>query len=160
MKWLDFAQFFARSSLKFILLGIVVAVVGMALSGAGFVYSSGPAFCGSCHSMEYVYHTWQASNHKQITCSDCHVPHDSIVSMMYVKSANGMRDVYHEFLKDYPDTLYFTPEGKEITEENCLRCHSSTVENTQMAAGGQSCIKCHRGVVHGQNRSSGGIKVE
>jgi cytochrome c nitrite reductase small subunit len=158
--WLDLGKFLERSSLKLILLGIVVAVVGMALSGAGFVYSSGPDFCGSCHSMNHVYYTWQASNHKTVTCSDCHVPHDNILSMMYVKGENGMRDVYHEFLRDYPDTLYFTPKGKRITEGNCLRCHFSTVENTAMAAGGQSCIKCHRGIVHGQNRSPGGVSVE
>ncbi|MBP2660080.1 MAG: NapC/NirT cytochrome c domain protein, partial [Firmicutes bacterium] len=39
---MDLGKFLERSSLKLILLGIVVAVVGMALSGAGFVYSSGP----------------------------------------------------------------------------------------------------------------------
>jgi cytochrome c nitrite reductase small subunit len=157
---LDLGEFLSRSSLKLILLGAIVAVVGMLLSGASFVYSSGPDFCGSCHSMEHVYYTWQASNHKQFTCSDCHVPHDNIVETMYVKGENGMRDVYHEFLRDYPDTLYFTSRGKEIANGNCLRCHASVVENTHLAQGKLNCITCHRGVAHGQKMVPGGVKVE
>lgn len=157
---MDTDQFFTRNSLKLLLLGMVMAVVGILITGGGFVYSSSPPFCGSCHSMDYVYSTYQASNHKQFTCSDCHVPHDSIVDTLYVKSANGARDVYHEFLRDYPEPIEFTPKGKEIANGNCLRCHISTVENTHMAAGGENCISCHKNIAHRRNLNPGGIKVE
>lgn len=110
--------------------------------------------------MQYVYTTYQASNHKQFTCSDCHVPHDNIAATLYVKSENGARDVYHEFLRDYPDSINFTTKGKDIANGNCLRCHASAVENTSMTAGGANCISCHKNIVHARNLKPGGVPVE
>ena len=157
---MDKSQFFTRNSLTSMLLVMVVTVVGVLFAAGGFVYSGSPSFCGSCHSMKYVYTTYKESNHKQFTCIDCHVPHDSVVDMMFVKGENGMRHTYHEFLRDYPDTINFTPKAKVIANKNCLRCHISTVENTHMAAGGEDCISCHKGIAHRRNLNPGGIKVE
>lgn len=110
--------------------------------------------------MQFVYQTWGESVHKQFTCGDCHLPQDSFAHKLYIKSENGIRHVYHETLRDYPENIKVTPTAKAIANQNCLRCHATTVENTFMAAGGQSCIKCHRGVVHGQNVVKGGVPVE
>lgn len=152
-------NFFNRNALKLVLLGFAGAVLAMAVFGAGFAYADKPSFCGSCHSMEHVTLTWQASNHKQFTCGDCHLPQDSLVSKLYVKGENGMRHTYHEVLRDYPDTISFTAAAADIVNKNCLRCHASTVENTFMAGGGD-CRKCHRNLPHRQYVPTGGIKVE
>ena len=153
-------QFFNRNALKCILLGMIVAVVGMGVSVAGYDMAESPAFCGSCHSMTQAHATWQASNHKQIDCTECHLPNNNLAVKLIAKGQTGMNDVYHETLRDYPANIRLTTQGMTILKDNCLRCHQSTVENTKMAAGGQDCTKCHRGLVHGRDKSKGGIKVE
>lgn len=157
---MDTGQFLNRNALKLILLGVAAAVLGMAIFGAGFAYADNPSFCGSCHSMKHVALTWQTSNHKQFTCGDCHLPHDSLIYKLYVKGENGMRHTYHEVLRDYPDTIPFTATARKIANQNCLRCHASTVEDTFMSAGGADCTKCHRTIPHRQSQPDGGVKVE
>lgn len=157
---MDTGDFFSRNAIKLILLGVVAAVVGMVSFGAGLAYADNPAFCGSCHSMKHVTLTWQASNHKQFSCGECHLPHDSLINKIYTKMYTGMRDTYHETLRDYPDTIPITQTGRNIAIKNCLRCHASTVEDTFMATGEADCIKCHRTVPHRQSQPDGGVKVE
>lgn len=157
---MDTGQFLNRNALKLILLGVVAAVLGMAIFGVGFAYADNPSFCGSCHSMKHVTLTWQTSNHKQFTCGDCHLPHDSLIYKLYIKGENGMRHTYHEVLRDYPDTIPFTTTARNIANQNCLRCHASTVEDTFMSAGGADCTKCHRTIPHRQSQPDGGVKVE
>ncbi len=157
---MDTGQFFNRSALKFMLIGMVVAVAGMVFAGTGYVMAESPEFCGSCHSMEQAFSTWETSNHKHLDCTDCHLPQGNLAIKLVTKTQTGMNDVYHEVLRDYPATMSVSSKGKSIVEENCLRCHQSTVENTAMAAGGQDCTKCHRGLVHGINKGKGGMKIE
>ncbi|MDF2876709.1 MAG: NapC/NirT cytochrome c domain protein, partial [Sporomusa sp.] len=118
------------------------------------------SFCSSCHSMQHVAATWQVSNHRQFTCGDCHLPQENIVEKMLVKNQTGIHDTYHEFLRDYPDTIRISAKGRAIVERNCLRCHAYTVANTAMAAGGQSCTKCHKGMIHNQLVIKEGVRVE
>lgn len=153
-------QLFSRVSLTLIIIGAAGALLGVFIAGAGLAYADKASFCGSCHSMQHVYATWAGSQHKQFTCGDCHLPQDSLAYKLYIKAENGMRHTYHETLRDYPDNIKITPEAKGIADQNCLRCHTTTVENTFMAAGGQTCIKCHRGLVHGKIVMKGGVPLE
>lgn len=157
---MDTGQYINKNALKLILLGIVLAVAGMVFIGGGIAYADRPAFCGSCHSMQQVYSTYKESNHKQFTCGDCHLPQQNLAVKMYVKGENGVRHTYHETMRDYPESIKVTPQATKILNDNCMRCHTSTVEKTGMGAGGQSCIKCHGGVVHGNKLSRGGVSVE
>ncbi|XER14919.1 Cytochrome c-type protein NrfH [Sporomusa aerivorans] len=157
---LDTGQYLNRNALKLMAIGFIVAVAGMAMAGFGYAQAEKPQFCGSCHSMEQAYATWQASNHKQIECTECHLPNNNLAVKLAAKTQTGINDVYHEVLRDYPATIKVTAQGKKIIADNCLRCHQSTVETTGMGAGGQDCTKCHRSLVHGTNKSKGGIKVE
>lgn len=157
---MDTGQIFNRNALKLVFLGLVIAVVGMAAMSAGYAYAESPQFCGSCHSMEEAYTTWKTSNHKQLACTECHLPNQNLAVKLIAKAQTGITDVYHETLRDYPATIKVTTQGKQYLADNCLRCHQSTVENTQMAAGGNDCTKCHRGLVHERNISKGGLKFE
>lgn len=157
---MDTGQFLNRNGLKLLAIGFTIAVLGMVVTAGVYAYAESPSFCGSCHSMEYAYSSWQASNHKQIACTDCHLPNNNLASKLVAKIQTGISDVYHETIRDYPATIKVTAQGKQYLADNCLRCHRSTVENTKMMAGGQDCTKCHRGLVHGTNKSKGGIKVE
>jgi cytochrome c nitrite reductase small subunit len=157
---LDTSQFFTRNSILLILLGFGGALIGLLFAGAGMAYADKAEFCGGCHSMQHQYQTWQVSNHKQFTCGDCHLPQDKLTAKIYTKTKTGMHDTYHEVLRDYPQNIPISASGKAIVDKNCVRCHSTTVENTFMAVGGQNCIKCHRSVPHGQYGDRGGVPVE
>jgi cytochrome c nitrite reductase small subunit len=157
---LDTGQYVNRNALKLMLIGCAVAVAGMLFAGFGYAYAETPRFCGTCHSMEQAYNTWHASNHKQLACSECHLPNGNIAVKLVAKAQTGINDVYHEVLRNYPATIQVTATGKGYIADNCLRCHQSTVEKTGMGAGGQDCTKCHRSLVHDRNKSKGGIKVE
>lgn len=153
-------RFIQRNGLLLVFAGAVGAFLAMLAAGGGLAYADKPSFCGSCHSMQHVYSTWQESNHKQFTCGDCHLPQENIGAKLYVKAENGIRHVYHEVLRDYPENIKANATAIGIADKNCLRCHSSTVENTFLGVGGQSCTKCHRGLVHGQTVIKGGVPLE
>lgn len=137
---------------------LVIAVI----MSASLAYVDQPQFCGSCHSMKEVYATFATSNHKQFTCGDCHLPQQNIAVKLSAKTRSGMSHVYHETLKDYPEPLNVSAEGKLILADNCRRCHSSTIANTRMVTSAVSCTDCHRGLVHeeinfGKNLGKGGL---
>lgn len=157
---MDISQYLNRNALKLMAIGCAFAVVVILFGAFGYVHAETPEFCGSCHSMEQAHTSWQASNHKQIECTECHLPNGNIAVKLVAKTQTGINDVYHEVLRDYPATIQVSTKGKSYIADNCLRCHQSTVEKTGMGAGGQDCTQCHRGLVHGMNKSKGGIKLE
>lgn len=158
---MDTGQNKKRHDLKMVFVGLIIAIVGMAAVSGGYVYAESPKFCGSCHSMDTAFTTWQHSNHKQLACTDCHLPNNNLAVKLVAKAQTGITDVYHETLRDYPASIKVTAQGKAYVNGNCLRCHQSTVEATGMGDGGQDCTKCHRGLVHKRGSvSKGGVKYE
>ena len=157
---MDLGQLLTRNALKFSLAGMIIAVLLMLIISGGYAYSDSPEFCSSCHSMNEYAVTWQASNHKQFKCTECHLPQDNMINKMMAKTETGMNDTYHEFMRDYPAEIELTVKGKDIVNSNCLRCHQSSVENTFAMESSDNCIKCHSGLVHDQFTNKGGIKVE
>lgn len=137
-------------------LGILIAL----LTIGGYHASGSPGFCISCHSMKDVGFQWQHSQHKQFACIECHLPDSNIVVQAAYKGKAGLNDLYHETLRIYPASIRISSEAREIAEGNCLRCHSSTVENTFMTGQEGKCLKCHHGIVHGSGKETGGIIVE
>jgi cytochrome c nitrite reductase small subunit len=118
------------------------------------------SFCGSCHSMADVYKGWQASRHKQFGCVDCHMPVGNVVTRVGYKAFAGMRDLYHETVRDYGAQSNPSAQARNILNANCLRCHFSTVEATSLARGGGNCTKCHVGLVHRRGIEKGGLNIE
>lgn len=157
---MDEPRFWQQPAFRFMLLGAGAVLVTLVLAVSGYTMAESPQFCGSCHSMNLSYRTWQASNHKQFICTECHLPNRQLTKKLLAKTQNGLRDIYHETLRDYPAALYLAPAGRAVLVDNCQRCHQSVIENTAMAAGGQDCTQCHRTVVHGRNRSEGGVRLE
>lgn len=147
--------------LKILALGVFLGILATLFSIGGYHAAGSPVFCMSCHSMEDVGFQWQRSQHKQFACIECHLPDSNIALQIAYKAKAGMRDLYHETLRDYPAWIDISAEGKEIAEGNCMRCHFSTIEKTPMVdQGGGGCLTCHRGLVHGTGKETGGIKVE
>lgn len=160
MKPLTEHKNFTINTIRLVSLGFIAAITGMLFFATGLSYADKPTFCGSCHSMQHVYTTWQNSSHQHFTCGDCHLPQENIIAKLYVKGENGLRHTYHEVLRDYPDTISFTTTANGIANNNCLRCHAYVVAPTPLAAGERNCIHCHRNLIHGRGQIEGGVTVE
>lgn len=140
--------------------GAILGIFVAASAVLGYHASGNPKFCTSCHSMGQVGKLWQQSTHKQFACIECHLPDDVFVAQVAFKTRSGLNDLYHETLRSYPATMQISTKGRMVARGNCLRCHSSTIENTPMAHQGGDCLKCHRYLVHGRGAGEGGINVE
>jgi cytochrome c nitrite reductase small subunit len=145
---------------KLPLVGILIGVVLTIVVSVGYQLAGSSQFCSSCHSMMDVADQWRLSRHKQFACIECHMPDAGAVERVAYKAQAGLKDLLHETLRDYPAMIRLSNRGEGIINENCLRCHYSTVERTGMSKGGQSCAKCHRRLIHGKGLARGGLGNE
>ncbi len=145
---------------KVLAAGIVIGILlAVGIRGA-YDLTGDSKFCGSCHSMREVYLRWQLSRHKKFACVDCHLPHGIAIGAVAYKMRAGINDLLHETLRDYPASFSFSRKARAIANDNCVRCHYSTIEKTAMAQEEAECLKCHRGLVHGRTPAKGGIPRE
>lgn len=131
-----------------LLLGSLVIVIPIA-GWKGVEYTSTDQFCTTCHVMkpqqESAYHTIHRA--PQVSCKDCHLPHDNVVKMVAYKAYSGSKDVYSN-LTGPPDIIRTTAASKDIIQANCIRCHQTVVQNMN-TEGGMKCYECHRTIPHG-----------
>jgi cytochrome c nitrite reductase small subunit len=111
-----------------------------------------PATCNNCHVMDAQFENWYHAAHERFAvCTDCHLPHQNLVSYYLYKGYSGMRDVVSFTAKVYPVAIRATAQTDAILQANCIRCHTDTVES--ILAGPQPfdryCWDCHRAVAHG-----------
>jgi cytochrome c nitrite reductase small subunit len=111
------------------------------------------ATCNNCHVMDDQYEGWYHAAHERVAvCTDCHLPHQNILSYYIFKGYSGMKDVISFTFKTYPAAIRATHQTDSILQANCIRCHNDTVES--ILAGAQPfdryCWSCHRSVAHGE----------
>ena len=130
---------------------LAAAGVGMYVTDFTAYLGNDPTTCNNCHVMDAAYEGWYHAPHsKWAACNDCHTPHDFIPKYL-VKAENGFRHVSAFTLGHIPDAIRAKESSQRVIQENCLRCHASTVENVadgQMDAE-RPCWDCHRDVAHG-----------
>ena len=74
-----------------------------------------------------------------------------------------MHDTLHQVLDDYPVHIKISDHGRDIVNDNCLRCHTATMSAVCVDKGkdgSATCTKCHSSIAHGSNPLEGGIRVE
>ncbi len=145
---------------RFLIPGILIGMVLVAVSVLAYHESGDARFCGSCHSMKTVHAAWKKSNHYQFTCTECHLPDTHITGKVAYKTRAGINDLVHETVRDYQAGIGLSARGRGIVTGNCRRCHASTIAATLMSRDGTNCLKCHRYMVHGRGTDEGGVKIE
>ncbi len=134
-------------------IGITVTVLGALAFGS---WATGtPSYCGSCHEMRPEYYTWQASDHRNAGCIQCHT--DQGPRGLFASKSVALREVY----KHLTGTYYLPIEvAKPVSNSACLQCHSLQWEqqasgdlkfpHSQHKTAGIACAQCHAGVAHGK----------
>lgn len=129
----------------------------LVLSNAVSYMSDDPKACINCHIMRPQYATWQHSSHaRAASCNDCHVPHDSTFKKYWFKANDGLRHSLLFTLRKERQVIQAIPESQHVIQANCVRCHTTVVEDVAdkvHSASDRSCIECHREVPHGRVHS-------
>ncbi len=111
--------------------------------------SSTPDFCAGCHVMQANYEAWiHAGAHRRSKCVDCHLPHHNIGVYYVWKSIDGFKDALIFYSGKVPEQIRLTSHGQKVLQDNCIRCHQSTVELMNHE---RKCWSCHRRIAHKQS---------
>lgn len=152
-------------TLATILNGAIIGFVlyAMYASNAVSYLGDNPKTCVNCHVMSPEYLTWYHSAHREVaTCNDCHVPHDNLVRKYMFKAKDGARHAYVYTMRKEPQTIFIKEEGKNVVQENCVRCHEKLIKNYDLMLATSSyfdhftdrrCWECHRETPHGRVNS-------
>ncbi|MEW6403384.1 MAG: NapC/NirT family cytochrome c, partial [Chloroflexota bacterium] len=106
---------------------IAIAAAVLALGYFAFVTDaaayagSAPETCNNCHVMDAQYENWLHGPHQDwAKCTDCHLPHDNVVSYYLEKGRQGAKDVYAFTTGNIPVAIRASESSKEIIQENCI----------------------------------------
>ena len=170
-----------RLGLTIGVVAVAATAIGIAASAAAVVATGTESFCGtSCHSMHPVRDEYKGTIHDKnrtgvrAGCADCHIPHDSVVNMLTVKTVSGIRDIWGHYVTGVIDTkekfekhryrlaVMVCPHLKKNDSTECRSCHDragmdpdlqsdAAKENHGKAkAQGYTCIDCHFGIAHNE----------
>lgn len=145
------------------LVAFVAVAVGLSLFtfryAKGLSYlSTDPLACVNCHIMQAQYDGWQhGSHHAVANCVDCHLPADFVPKYL-AKAENGYRHGRAFTTQDFAEPIVVAPRGREILQNNCLRCHDALAHGLGEWAASPPlpCTHCHAAVGHGDRAGLGG----
>ncbi|MEM1137088.1 MAG: cytochrome c nitrite reductase small subunit [Bacteroidota bacterium] len=148
-----------------ILLGAVVGLAFYMVNAANVTsyLTDNPRACINCHVMTTEYITWNHSAHREVaTCNDCHVPHENVLKQYAFKAKDGLYHATIYTLRAEPQAIIMHEAGREVVQNNCIRCHAGQVIDTKTTAFTAShtkdrldrtCWECHRETPHGRVKS-------
>lgn len=148
-----------------LILGFFIGIVILLLyiSNAPSYMSEDPKACVNCHVMSPQYATWKNSSHFNVAnCNDCHVPHDNVFRKFLFKASDGLRHTTMFTFRLEPQVIQIKNAGKNVVQENCIRCHENLINVSFLARStgknykhgeGKFCWDCHRETPHGKVNS-------
>ncbi|MFO8056525.1 MAG: NapC/NirT family cytochrome c [bacterium] len=176
IKFSEIISFLKSREFGFLVAGAVLAGAGGIVALESLHYTSSPEFCMSCHEMRVVGEQgWMRSPHYRndagvaAECTDCHVPPETeLYSMVWVKSRDGLKDVFlHFFGESDPhrmewDELQESARHK-VRDSSCLSCHKNLTarglslkvimaHREYQRMDDLKCVHCHTEEFHGRFR--------
>lgn len=124
-----------------------VATLILVWGGYKVVKVTGDApFCGSCHSWDSLIaqthmhdpiHGNANPKGVQASCTDCHLPHSSLIAYLGVKAKNGIAEGWTTLTKDpsKKDWLANRENARKnyTYDSSCLECHKGLLERASKA---------------------------
>ena len=147
---------------------LIAVMIGLSayllhVSKATSYLSDNPKTCVNCHIMAPQYATYAHSSHREWAhCNDCHVPHNNVINKYYFKAKDGLRHASMFTLRKEPQVIFIHEAGREVVQDNCIRCHSNLLTDSKLLARTdvyhhqrteRPCWECHREVPHGRVNS-------
>jgi cytochrome c nitrite reductase small subunit len=103
-------------------------------------------YCISCHVMEAEYEAWMHSGaHRRKDCVDCHLPNENKFVHYLWKSIDGLKDLIVFHSGQVPEQIKISSHGREVLQNNCIRCHETTV---MVIDTDRQCWNCHKRISH------------
>ena len=115
------------------------------ISNAASYLSDAPQTCMNCHVMTDAYVSWHRGSHgKAAICNDCHVPHINPVAKYAFKASDGLKHSYVFTFRLEPQVIDLSKAAKSVVQDNCIRCHSQSMEMVKLSDSSQrKCWDCH-----------------
>lgn len=143
--------------------GVLVGLVGLfsyLLRVHTYFIGDNPSACVNCHIMTPYYATWSHSSHgRDVTCNDCHVPHQNLAVYYGFKAVDGLKHSAYFLARAEHQAIQAESLTAEVIMGNCIRCHTQLNQefvktgriDYMMAKKGEgkACWDCHRQVPHG-----------
>jgi cytochrome c nitrite reductase small subunit len=129
---------------------LFAAIIALPLLSFGSSKSAeGPdksEYCVSCHVMEAEYEAWMHSGaHRRKDCVDCHLPNENRFVHYLWKSIDGLKDLIVFHSGQVPEQIKISSHGREVLQNNCIRCHETTV---MVIDTDRQCWNCHKRISH------------
>lgn len=144
-------------------IGVGLFLLTLHLGRATSYLSDNPNSCVNCHVMSPYFATWERGSHGKVaSCNDCHIPHDNVVNTYLFKAMDGMRHSYVFTFRLEPQVIRIKQAGKEVVQQNCIRCHQNLIHPISLRAisnqkiqeeGDGYCWDCHKETPHGRVNS-------
>ncbi|HAK59894.1 MAG TPA: hypothetical protein DCO77_05860 [Nitrospiraceae bacterium] len=159
---------------------IILSLLFVVVFGGGFVSykfydftQNNPKFCVGCHLMQPAYDTWETSEHKSLTCHDCHhltIPEQNQLLISFVlhrpesvPERHGKVIVNSKYCNECHtegdakriNTSMFHARHVYMEQIECTMCHGEVGQDKEglhsFLPTEKFCLKCHGGkVVHGE----------
>lgn len=134
---------------RFFVLLFVALTVFPLLSFGSSKSAEGPdksGYCIGCHVMEAEYEAWMHSGaHRRKDCVDCHLPNENKFIHYLWKSIDGLKDLIVFHSGQVPEQIKISSHGREVLQNNCIRCHETTV---MVIDTDRQCWNCHKRISH------------
>lgn len=119
-------------------IGIGILLLGWAGTDYALKKTSGPEFCGSCHSMRPMLASFLADTHggnnamgMQAQCADCHLPQDNYFNYLYTKVTTSAYDIWLETTGKSKEIDWHAKRANAFSftyDSGCLKCHNNLQE--------------------------------
>jgi hypothetical protein len=112
----------------------ILLIVGLFVGYASWNSSHPQNTCARCHEINPSFHSWQASAHRNITCTGCHGT--ALSNGMHSLKEKGNMVLSHLTGKSAGSQIRLSEEQLMETMQNCIRCHQT--EYSKWLSGGHS----------------------
>ncbi|MEO0141245.1 MAG: NapC/NirT family cytochrome c [candidate division WOR-3 bacterium] len=119
--------------------------------------SDSAEMCSSCHTMQSEYESWEHGAHRNIKCTQCHLPHDNPLKYLAYKARDGFWDAYVYYTRQEPPVIRIKARSKPTLEANCERCHEKTISYIEAMGSDRWCGTCHRETIHPGPSGTGSV---
>ncbi|MBE0528301.1 MAG: NapC/NirT family cytochrome c, partial [Thermoleophilia bacterium] len=154
-----------RRSRWFVIIAVaaVACVVAVGLL-VPVVATSSSSYCGSCHSMEQAYRSWERGAHSTVACAECHIPPGLFASLKW--RTTEARNIWLTYLNMKPGN----DSQPRPASANCITCHPlkelmgipgklRMPHATHINQNNLECIDCHDHTAHAREGQSSAVSM-